>query len=365
MLSEMSSNINLAKLNYQRGHYQEACDNSERICADAEAIGDLQSWLFGVRFLIQASSELGKLENFHKHFSKLLVYEKENPSAEIYGKVLHNIGLWKMALGENTQAKDYFQKALHECTQAQDLETVSRLLQELAIVTMKENPIEALKYLDKALLLTQELKLEEIHTSCLVVKSHVFLDEKRADDALDAIWKAYEKAQQNSLHYLIVYILVQMAAVYEAQGKRNEAAIYRSLAMKGMGSEGSTRLRTVKAQLAKENHVSSEADLIIDSTNFKVKTTSKGSVDFKNQHILFDLLKLFAQNQGIRFTKSQLIEKVWGYPYDPAVHDNLIYVSIKRLRNLLEPDANSASFVLRDRKGYYLPPNITVRIIAL
>ncbi len=360
----MSSNINLAKLNYQRGHYQEACENSEKICFEAEAIGDLQSWLFGVRFLIQASSELGKLEQFNKHFNKLLVYEKQHSSPETYGQVLHNIGLWKMALGENSQAKDYFQKALHECTQAQDLETVSRLLQELAIVTMKENPIEALKYLDKALLLTQELKLEEIHTSCLVVKSHIFLDEKRADDALDAIWKAYEKAQQNSLHYLIVYILVQMAAVYEAQGKRNEAAIYRSLAMKGMDSEGSTRLRSVKAQLVKENHVTSDPDLIIDSNNFKVKAHNKGYVDFKNQHILFDLLKLFAQNQGHRFTKSYLIEKVWDYPYDPEVHDNLIYVSIKRLRTLLEPDSNSPSFILRDRKGYYFPTTVTVKFIA-
>ncbi|UYL08083.1 winged helix-turn-helix domain-containing protein [Bdellovibrio sp. SKB1291214] len=363
MLSELSSNINLAKLNYQRGHYQDACDNSVRICTESEAIGDLQNWLYGIRFLIQASSELGKLDHFKKHFNKLLTYEKENPDSEIHGRILHNIGLWRMAQGENVLAKDYFVQALDECTSAQDLETVARLLQELAMVTMKANPIEALKYLDKALLLTQELKLEEIHTSCLVVKSHVFLDEKRADDALDAIWKAYEKAQQNSLHYLIVYILVQMAAVYEAQGKRNEAAIYRSLAMKGMDGELSARLRSVKAQLAKENQVSPEADLSIDSTNFKVKSGSKGEVDFKNQHILFDLLKLFAQNQGSRFTKSYLVEKIWGYAYDPAVHDNIIYVSIKRLRTLLEPDPNTPSYILRDRKGYYLPTNITVKLM--
>ncbi|WP_413574513.1 winged helix-turn-helix domain-containing protein [Bdellovibrio sp. HCB290] len=361
MLSELSSNINLAKLNYQRGHYQEACDNSELICAESEVIGDLNSWLYGVRFLIQASSELGKLEQFKNHFQKLQIYEKENLDSTVHGRILHNIGLWRMAQGEDNLAKHYFQHALEQCTATQDLETVARLLQELAIVTMKGDPIEALKYLDKALLLTKELQLEEIHTSCLVVKSHVFLDEKRADDALDAIWKAYEKAQQNSLHYLIVYILVQMAAVYEAQGKRNEATIYRSLAMKGLDGDISHRLRTVKAQLAQETQFTSEADLIIDQVNFKIKSRSKGEVDFKNQHILFDLLKLFVQNQGVRFTKNYLVENIWGYAYDPSVHDNIIYVSIKRLRTLLEPDPNSPSFVLRDRKGYYLPANVTVK----
>nr|WP_295905720.1 hypothetical protein [uncultured Bdellovibrio sp.] len=45
--------------------------------------------------------------------------------------------------------------------------------------------------------------------------------------------------------------------------------------------------------------------------------------------------------------------KVWSQIYDPDLHDNLIYVSIKRLRTLIEPDLESPRYILRDRKGYY------------
>ncbi|WP_413581587.1 winged helix-turn-helix domain-containing protein [Bdellovibrio sp. HCB288] len=365
MFSEISANLNLAKLNYQRGHYTQVCENSELICSEADAIGDLQSWLVGIRYLIQASSEMGTLDQYNSYFRKLFAYEKDPANTETHGRILHVIGLWQMSVGNYPSAKEYFLTALEECTQNKDLETVSRLLQELAMVSMNQDALEALKYLDKSLLLTKELKLDEIHTGCLILKSHIFLSQKRADDALEAIWKAYEKAQMHSLHYLNVYILVHMASVYEALGKHGEAVVYKSLAMKGIDGDTPHRLQKVKSQFIKDHNKADSADLTIDTMAFKVKSRAQGDVDFKNQHILFDLLNLFAKNPGDRFSKSYLIENVWGYAYNPEVHDNLIYVSIKRLRTLLEPDPNTSVFILRDRKGYFLPSNVTIKFTGL
>lgn len=43
-----------------------------------------------------------------------------------------------------------------------------------------------------------------------------------------------------------------------------------------------------------------------------------------------DLLRLFVLNQGTVYSKEFLVENVWKQPYDPSVHDNKIYVTIKR-----------------------------------
>jgi DNA-binding response OmpR family regulator len=79
-----------------------------------------------------------------------------------------------------------------------------------------------------------------------------------------------------------------------------------------------------------------------------------GKVDFKNQFILLDLLKLFAQNQGRVYSKEFLVENVWKQNYDPAIHDNKIYVTIKRLRKLIEPDYEKPKYIFRAKNGYFM-----------
>jgi DNA-binding response OmpR family regulator len=79
-----------------------------------------------------------------------------------------------------------------------------------------------------------------------------------------------------------------------------------------------------------------------------------GRIDFKNQFILLDLLRLFVQNQGTIYSKEYLVENIWRQPYDPAVHDNKIYVTIKRLRKLIEPDYEKPKYIFRAKNGYYM-----------
>lgn len=75
---------------------------------------------------------------------------------------------------------------------------------------------------------------------------------------------------------------------------------------------------------------------------------------------MYDLALMFLKNPGHRFSKSDLVKYIWHQKYDPTLHDNLIYVSIKRLRTLLEPDLESPKYVLRDRKGYYFNPTSSI-----
>ena len=60
---------------------------------------------------------------------------------------------------------------------------------------------------------------------------------------------------------------------------------------------------------------------------------------------------------------------VWGENYQARVHDNKIYVNIKRLRRLLEKeettdgDGGSAEFLLRGKNGYYINPKARINVI--
>lgn len=75
-----------------------------------------------------------------------------------------------------------------------------------------------------------------------------------------------------------------------------------------------------------------------------------------------DLLRLFVQQQGHVFSKEFLVEQVWKQSYDPAVHDNKIYVTIKRLRKMIEPDYDKPKYIFRAKNGYFMNKSAKVLI---
>src|SRR6185312_11428979 len=101
-------------------------------------------------------------------------------------------------------------------------------------------------------------------------------------------------------------------------------------------------------------------DLVFSSTSNSVVERKKGKIDFKNQFILLDMLKLFLKSPGEVYSKEALVKAVWKQEYDPAVHDNKIYVTIKRLRQLIEPDFDKPRYIYRAKNGYYLNRNAKV-----
>jgi DNA-binding response OmpR family regulator len=67
-------------------------------------------------------------------------------------------------------------------------------------------------------------------------------------------------------------------------------------------------------------------------------------------------------NQGKVYSKEFLVEKIWKQSYDPSVHDNKIYVTIKRLRKLIEPDYDKPKYIYRAKNGYFM--NKAAKIIV-
>jgi DNA-binding response OmpR family regulator len=58
----------------------------------------------------------------------------------------------------------------------------------------------------------------------------------------------------------------------------------------------------------------------------------------------FELLYLLASNPGVTFTRSELLNKVWGYDFDGYEHT--VNSHINRLRMKVEDDPAKPSYVL-------------------
>jgi DNA-binding response OmpR family regulator len=138
--------------------------------------------------------------------------------------------------------------------------------------------------------------------------------------------------------------------------------MYLKLAKKSADPENLRYLsRHIDVQLSELGVTSADDyDLIFDPTTNAVTERKKGRVDFKNQFILLDMLRLFMKQPGTVYSKEHLVKYVWRQDYDPTVHDNKIYVTIKRLRKLIEPDYDKPRYIFRAKNGYYLNKNTKI-----
>ncbi len=82
-------------------------------------------------------------------------------------------------------------------------------------------------------------------------------------------------------------------------------------------------------------------DLVIDPPKRRVMLENR-MIELTRKE--YDLLWLFASNPGIVFTRSQLLNKVWGYGYEGYEHT--VNSHINRLRAKIEADPSRPVYIL-------------------
>jgi DNA-binding response OmpR family regulator len=158
-------------------------------------------------------------------------------------------------------------------------------------------------------------------------------------------------------------VLLNLGRAYKGAGDKEMARIYLSLASRSVDPENMKNLaKNIQIEMEDMGDSGSDYDLLFDTEKHSVVEKKIGKVDFKNQFILLDLLKLFAQNQGKVYSKEYLVEHVWKQNYDPSVHDNKIYVTIKRLRKMIEPDYDKPKYIFRAKNGYFMNKSARVMV---
>ncbi len=180
------------------------------------------------------------------------------------------------------------------------------------------------------------------------------------------LWQRYEEASKTGNDHILPYIFCELAYNCSLNGNLDQASVFVRLAEKSADPDRRVFFRCLEkckkiiSKAAKEK--AEKYDMIVFMENRSVVERHKGAVSFNNQFILINLLKRLISSQGIPLSKQLLVEKIWGEEYSPAVHDNKIYVTIKRLRELVEPDMGQPRYICRNSGGYYLPETIRVLI---
>ena len=276
---------------------------------------------------------------------------------DLNSKTYYTLGVCANYKGQVDSSIDYFRRALELGLKLNNQEDMCYAILGLSICYRQQKRYdEALKEIYNLNIFLQILNITELKIASANSNARVLMDLKKYDQALEVLWIAYEEVKNTKQLAAAIIILENIGTVLYNLGQKDAAKIYLNLAAKSIGPEDNKHLlKRIEKYLSEINHADSSAsDLIFDLEKHSVVEKNLGSIDFKNQFILLDLLKLFIGNQGQIFSKEYLVEQVWKQNYDPSVHDNKIYVTIKRLRKLIEPDYDKPKYIFRAKNGYYL-----------
>lgn len=243
------------------------------------------------------------------------------------------------------------------------------LQEELQLDKSRTDDLEKQKIYHQVLSFVQEnySYVQRMKLGTRYVEAFIELDYKKDFQASEKIlWECYEMANKTNNVYFVPYILGYMAYSYYKRKDIEQAEVFLSLAEKNQNPDRKSFSRFLE-NFKQETGLGGQGmtahyDIIFNEEEHSIVEKQKGCVHFKNQFILLDILKLFISNQGSPYSKKNLAEQVWKQDYSPTTHDNKIYVTIKRLRELLEPDINNPQYICRNSKGYYLADKARVLV---
>ncbi len=198
--------------------------------------------------------------------------------------------------------------------------------------------------------------LDKLHLASLILKANILRKEQKYTSAENLYWMCFEQSQKScEKQYICPYLFYCMGFNYMEKKDYNQAIVFLKLAQKSARPDVFKKLsRNINHTLQKLNENIVSYDMVVNFNNKLIVEKQKGNVNFKNQFVLLDLLKLFVTQPGTIYSKEDLVTKVWKQDYDPLVHDNKIYVTIKRLRKMIEPNQEKPQYIFRKKEGYYM-----------
>ena len=273
------------------------------------------------------------------------------------------------------QAMNRFREAIDFAVSIDDKEALASPLYGAATVLYARGRFaEALKELSRLDILLSCLSLPELTSASSLLRSMILRNQGQHDEALEAAWVAYESLKHHPHLVLYLHTLCALGTIYALKGDTGCARLYLDLADRSLRRDEYPRIARLvdEALSGLRTKATGKVDLAFDTRTGILTERTKGEVRFEGQFILRDLLRAFLENPGKVFTKEDLARSVWREDYKPEVHDNKIYVTIKRLRKLLETEgsettaksdgASKTDYILRAKTGYFLNPKTRVSI---
>ena len=357
-------NLELAKLYAARGDLLIAMEKANESADFFLAEKEFNSYLACQNLLLRCYAERDESDKINLTKEKIqdLVLKE---GFELNSKTYYTLGTCSLLKRQLDSALDYFQKSLAIGLAADNKEDLCYAITGLAYTYMRLGKLsEALREIYNLQVFFEVLNLPDVKLSVQILNGIVLQKLERYDQALDMFWSCYDTLRQEKNLYMYLNLLFSIGATYQAMGEGDLARVYFQLAKKSTDPNNLRLLTKDIDKKLKELGLRSddEFDLVFDPINKLVLEKKRGKIDFKNQFILLDLLHLFLKAPGHVYPKDAIVQKIWSQDYDPSVHDNKIYVTIKRLRKLIEPDIDKPKYIFRAKNGYYLNKNTRILI---
>lgn len=357
--------LEIGKLYCDRGDYNEALPQLLESSNLFLVAKNYPSYLKCLQYILRIHAEreeFDKITLIKENLHDLVIRE----GIELSSKTYYVLGVCSSTKGQSENAVEYLKKALNIALEKDNKEDMCYAILGLAICYrhLKKHE-DALKEIYNLNIFLQVLDIPDLRAASLTTNALILLDLKKHEQALDVLWIAYDELKNTKHLTQAIGTLSNIGIVLFEMGQKDAAKIYLNLAYKALDPENNKRVvkQITKYLSSMATESQGSADLVFDLDNHAVIEKSVGKIDFKNQFILLDLLKLFISNQGHIFSKEYLVEQVWKQNYDPAIHDNKIYVTIKRLRKLIEPDYDKPKYIFRAKNGYYLNKSSKIQMV--
>lgn len=361
---KLEDKVRLAKLYYEKCEFLEAHSEFHACLKWGLEHSESSVVLESISYLLRIAAEredASGLIALKQKLTELVTLEKYQLNSRIH----YVLGICAAYQREFQLALEHFQRAL-TIGLAQDNKTdICFAINGLAITYFSLDRLsEALKEIYNMQVFFEVLDLPDLKLSSRILNGNILRKMRKYDQALEIFWDCFDYVRSEKNLYMYLQLLYFTAATYRDSGERELARLYFHLAKKTIDPKSLVYLnRHIDNQLAelgmKQSH---DFDIVFDSASHSITERKKGRVDFKNQFILLDMLRLFMRSPGQVFSKEELVKEVWKQAYDPAVHDNKIYVTIKRLRKMIEPDFDRPRYLFRAKNGYYLNKAAKVRL---
>ena len=266
-----------------------------------------------------------------------------------------------------SEAESHFKRALELALSAGDHEAVAHAAfgsaSSLYALGRLPECLAKLSCLDPLL---PSLRSAELASASRLLRGLALRDSGRLDEAVTWIWSSCEALRTDPQVTLYARTLTALSSTLRAKGQPREARLYLELAEKTTRADDMPALiRVLASELARfetRTGAPDPAELVFDRKAGVVRVGGR-EIRLEGQIVLRDLMQAFLEQPGHAFGKPEIAALLWKEPYDPDVHDNKIYVTIKRLRRCLEDGRGGRRYVMKAKEGYFLNPKVFAKLI--
>ena len=358
-------NYEMGRLLHDRAEYTKALNHFEKACAlfieHKQYDRYVETLNFVLRILVE-KEEFQKIQDAKEKLQDLVL--KEN--IELGSRTHYILGLCSYYRDGQDVALEYFQKALKLALEKNNNLDMCYAIYGIASCYYTAGRLEeALKELYNLEVFFGAVQVPELQISSWLLNGLIHRNRGEYDRARECFWQGYEMLKNHSNMLLYFNALYGLGTTYQRSGEEGLARLYLQLGVRSCNELELPRMTNMlKTSLAELGQTGDHNgyDLIFNPDSNSLVEKTLGKVDFKNQFILIELLHLFLKNPGRPYPKEVLVRKVWDQEYDPTVHDNKIYVTIKRLRQLIEPELNKPRYIFRGKNGYFLSKSARVLV---